>query len=140
MEGVTTAIVAFLFVCVVFPTLVKNKPQYYAAFAAIILIILLWGSEFVINSGAFRAFALFMICVLQVAALILLVLSVGGLTWRELRSEVTEAIEVIRRGETQKEVIVPLRGDAPVTAKADPLSPPPPKMTINESDQHVPLE
>src|SRR5271156_3084419 len=79
MEGVTTAIVAFLFVCVVFPTIVKNKPQYYAAFAAILLVILLSGLEAVIATGSFHAFATFMITLLQVSAMILLVLSAGGL-------------------------------------------------------------
>src|ERR1700722_14440205 len=98
MEGVTTAIVAFLFVCIVFPTIVKNKPQYYAAFAAILLVILFSGLEAVINTGAFHEFATFMICTLQIAAMILLILSAGGLSWRQLAGEVTDAIEVIRRG------------------------------------------
>jgi hypothetical protein len=110
MEGVTAAIVAFLFVCIVFPTIVKNKPQYYAAFAAIVAVILLGGLMAVIHSGAFIAFGVFMTAVLQVAAMILLVLSAGGLTFRQFAGEVSEAIEVIRRGETQKEVIIPLSG------------------------------
>ena len=41
MHGVTTALVGFLLVCVVFPNLVKNRPQYYAAFAAVCLIVIL---------------------------------------------------------------------------------------------------
>jgi hypothetical protein len=117
MEGVTTAIVAFLFVCIVFPTIVKNKPQYYGAFAAIVAVIILNGLMYVIHSGAFDAFSYFMICLLQVAAMILLTLAAGGLTFRQLAGEVTEAIEVVRRGETQKEVIIPL-SNQPVTRPA----------------------
>ena len=40
MEGVTTAIVGFIFVCMALPRLVKNRPQFYAAFAAVVLIVL----------------------------------------------------------------------------------------------------
>jgi len=129
MEGVTTAIVAFLFVCIVFPTIVKNKPQYYGAFAAIVVVIIFNGLVYVIHSGAFDDFLYFMICLLQVAAMILLTLAAGGLTFRQLAGEVTEAIEVVRRGETQKEVIIPL-SNQPVTrpaatsqATSDPIKP-----------------
>jgi hypothetical protein len=120
MEGVTAAIVAFLLTCVVFPTLVKNKPQYYAAFGSILLVIFLSGLEVVIATPAFHALATFLICLLQIGALILLVLCCGGLTWKELTDEVGEAIEVIRRGETEKEVIVPLRGEQPAVSRPDP--------------------
>ena len=34
MEGVTTAIVLFVFACVILPSLVKNRTQFYAAFFA----------------------------------------------------------------------------------------------------------
>jgi hypothetical protein len=133
MEGVTTAIVAFLFVCVVFPKLVKNKAQYYAAFGAIILVILLAGLEAVITSGAFHALATFVIAVSQATAMILLILCAGGLTWHEFTGEITEAIEVIRRGETQKEVIIPLSGEVPIATKTDaPVSSPPPAVRIVE--------
>jgi hypothetical protein len=138
MEGVTTAIVAFLFVCIVFPTIVKNKPQYYSAFGAILLVILISGLEGVIATGAFRALATFMICLLQIGAMLLLVLSAGGLSWKQLAGEVTEAIEVIRRGETKKEVIIPLRGDAPITAPPEP--PQKPRVVVQDSDSPVPLE
>jgi hypothetical protein len=117
MEGVTTAIVAFLFACLIFPAIVKSKPQYYAAFGAILMVILLSGMEAVVDNGAFRAFTIFLTCLLQVVAMILLILSVGGLTLGQLGSEVTEAIEVIRRGETTKEVVIPLRGDEPFLRK-----------------------
>ena len=140
MQGVTTAIVAFLLVCVLFPTLVKNKPQYYAAFAAILLVILISALEDVFRNDGFRAASDFLICLLQISALILLVLSCGGLSWKQLAGEVTEAIEVIRRGETEKEVIVPLRGDAPIVARPDPPAAPPAVIKPQEADSPVPLE
>jgi hypothetical protein len=43
MEGVTTAIVAFLFVCMVFPNIVKNKTHYYVAYVIVAVVILLTG-------------------------------------------------------------------------------------------------
>ncbi len=125
MEGVTTAIVAFLFVCLVYPRLVKIRPQYYGAMAAVVLIILLdslsimFDSGYVIREGGalqhggFWKFAHAMIGLLQVAAIILLILSVGGLTMAELAGDLGGAIEVMRRGDTEKTVIVPLTGEKP---------------------------
>lgn len=114
MHGVTTAIVAFVFVCIIFPHLVKNRPQFYAAFGFLIGVILLdsigniWDER-----SAFRVFAYSMCGLFQVAAILLLFLSAGGLTWRELGSDMAKAIEVIRRGEEEKEIIIPLTGQKP---------------------------
>ena len=41
MQGVTTAIVAFIFFCVIFPERVRNRPQFYASLGLVALIILL---------------------------------------------------------------------------------------------------
>jgi hypothetical protein len=149
MEGVTTAIVAFLLLCVVFPTLVKNKPQYYAAFAAIILVILLSGLEAVVGSSAFHALATFFIAVLLSCALVLLVLSAGGLTWKQLAGEVTEAIDAVRRGETsgpsRPPQSAPPSGAQSAPVGATPASPKPPAapgptVRIDDSDSSIPLE
>jgi hypothetical protein len=113
MEGVTTAIVAFLFVCVVFPNLVKNKPQWYAALAAVILVIFFNALAIVFSGGAFRTFAGFITGLLQIGAILLLILSTGGLSPRELAGEMKRAYEVIRRGEEEKEVIIPITGEQP---------------------------
>ena len=113
MEGVTTAIVAFLFVCVVFPNLVKNKPQWYAALAAVVLVILLQSLAIVFSSTGFRSFTGFMTGMLQIGAILLLILSTGGLSARELAGEMKRAYEVIRRGEEEKEVIIPITGEQP---------------------------
>lgn len=112
MHGVTTAIVAFIFVCVVWPHLVKNRPQFYSALGAVIAIILLDSLSMMIVNSGFRVFAYVMTGLLQVGAILLLFLSSGGITPRELFSDMGRAIEVIRRGEEEKEILIP-RSDQP---------------------------
>jgi len=108
MNGVTTAIVAFCFVGLAMPGLVKNRAQYYIGLAAALAIIFLDGFAHLIDKGALAAL-LYMACaVLQMIALIAFVLCAGGISFSQFRSEMTESIEVLRRGETQKEVIIPL--------------------------------
>jgi hypothetical protein len=113
MEGVTTALVGFIFVCVVYPQLVKNRPQYYAALAFGCVIILLDGLATMLSSSGFRVFAYAIEALLQVCAILLLFLAAGGITWRELAGDMGNAFEVIRRGGDTKEVIIPLTGQQP---------------------------
>jgi hypothetical protein len=111
LDGVTTVLVAFLFVCLIFPSIVKNRSQYYAALAAIILVLALHTLTLMLHkSEGFIAPAGVFTGVLQITALILLVLSVGGLTARQLAGDMARAYEVMRRGETEKEVIIPIGG------------------------------
>jgi len=80
------------------------------------------------------------------------VLSAGGLSVSEFKREITETIEVVRRGESEKEVIIPLRGrqaaDDSSKAEApkkvykidDPPAPPAAKSTgESKPDSHGPL-
>ncbi|WP_428938798.1 hypothetical protein [Fontivita pretiosa] len=146
MHGVTTALVGFLFVCVVFPHLVKNRPQYYAAFAAVCLIILLDALGMMLSPtslAGFRVFAYVAVAFLQVAAILLLFLSAGGIGWRQLAGEMREAIEVIRRG-GEKELVIPLtaqpRSDQPSAERAAAAAPsaasaPPPTPTTPAGTQ-----
>jgi hypothetical protein len=113
MEGVTTAIVAFIFVCVIYPHLVKNRAQYYGALAAIILVILFSNFGQMSDSDKFRHFVAGFDALLQVAAILLLVVSTGGVTVRELATDIGKTIEVVRRGGEKETIIVPLRGDQP---------------------------
>src|SRR5688572_12415550 len=113
MQGVTTALVAFIFFCVIFPERIKNRPQFYAAFALICVIILLDAVGYILGGSSFRVFAYFATAVLQVGTICLLFLAAGGITWRDLGGELSHAFEVIRRGSDEKEVIVPLRGEVP---------------------------
>ena len=57
MQGVTTAIVAFIFVCVIWPHLVRNRPQFYAALAAVLVVLLLDSLAAMIGSDGFKTFA-----------------------------------------------------------------------------------
>lgn len=130
MQGVTTAIVAFIFVCMAMPRLVKNRAQFYAAFTAVVLIILLdtLGRMFTgEHPGAMMHFAEVCNGFLQVAAIVLLMLAVGGLSAGELAGELSGAFEDFRRGGEEKEVIIPLEGqmaNRPAAAPR-PYSPPP---------------
>jgi hypothetical protein len=152
MEGVTTALVAFIFVCVVYPQMVKNRPQYYAAMAFICGIILLDGIGEMISPSPlapFRVFVYAAVAVLQVCAILLLFLAAGGITWKQLAGDMGNAFEVIRRG-GEKETIIPLTGAQPKArtvrgAAAPPPSerivlddPPPPKSP--PTDEKIPLD
>jgi hypothetical protein len=114
MQGVTTALVSFLFVCIIFPNLIKSRAQYYAAFAAVCLIIFLDAIGIAISPttiAGFRVFAYAAVAFLQIVAMLLLFLAAGGITWRELSDDMKDAYEVIRRGGEEKEIIVPLSGE-----------------------------
>ena len=112
--GVTTAIVAFCFVCVIFPHLVKNKTQFYAGFTAILLVILIHSFAVMLyNSAGFQVFAGAATCLLQIVAIVTLFLCAGGITLKQLGADMARAYEVIRRGEEEKTVIVPISGEMP---------------------------
>jgi hypothetical protein len=152
MNGVTTAILLYIFLAVAFPSLAKNKPQFYGALAAVFVIIFLDAISHVAHSDAFSAFTYFMAAMMQIGAVVLLVLSSGGLSVTDFKKEIGDVIEVVRRGESEKEVIIPLRGPQPTGSEArgeapkkvykidDPPSPavakPPAK---SDPDSHGPL-
>jgi hypothetical protein len=149
LDGVTTVLVAFLFVCLVMPSLVKNRPQYYAAMGCLLGVILLHTLSLVF--GTYPGFALGLgvgTGVLQIVAFLLLVLSVGGLTVKQLAGDMARAYEVIRRGETKKEVIIPIGdqanrrrpGEAPRTYTIDsPIQTPTPAHPDEDDAGRLPL-
>ena len=109
MEGVTTAIVLFVFVCVLFPRLIDNRAQYYIAFLCTLLIVVLSAVSLVFRPGSTaHLLCLLGVAGLQVLAILLLFMSAGGLSVRGMTSEMMGAFEVIRRGETEKEIIIPI--------------------------------
>ena len=110
LDGVTAAIVAFIFVCLIFPGLVKNRPQFYFALAAVLFIILLHTLSLMAMYPKFLVITGALTGLLQIMAILLLVLCVGGLTVRELAGDMARAYEVMRRGEDEKEVIIPIAG------------------------------
>jgi|SRR6478672_6787929 len=118
MNGVTTAIVAFILAALIFPHVIKNKPQYYGAVACVLLMILLETLSTMIMSAGFTRFATVITGLLQIGALFLLILSAGGLSVKDLAGELADTIEVVRRGGEDKEIIVPLRGEMPGAGRA----------------------
>ncbi|MGD0769425.1 MAG: hypothetical protein ABSB42_14675 [Tepidisphaeraceae bacterium] len=111
MQGVTTAIVAFIFLCLAIPSLIKNKSQYYAAFIAVVAVIFLDAVAHVFPESAqsIKAVCYVLAGFIQIIAVVMLFLATGGLTFRELSGDM---IEVLRRGEDKKEVIIPLSDEA----------------------------
>lgn len=120
-QGVTTAIVGFIFVCVVFPRLIKNKPQFYAAVGMILFLILINSLAIVANTPALTRLVGAVDALLQFASILLLVMSTGGVSAHELGQDVLKTIEVVRRGGEKETIIVPLRGD-PLRARDEPVT------------------
>ncbi len=140
MHGVTTALVGFLLLALAFPKIIKNKTQYYIALVCVCLIIVLDAVAQPDSLGftGFQRVELFVIALnLQLISLVSLVLAAGGLSMGELASEVTGAYEVIRRGEEEKEIIIPLPDH--IKAKADELgtAPRPAKKDDDEPKTYV---
>jgi hypothetical protein len=141
----TTPLIAFLLVCLIFPKIVRNRPQFYMSFAILVLILVLniVASMFHERTG-FVYFLSVIVEVLRLIVFILLVLCAGGLSLHELSGEVFRSFEVMRRGDTEKTVIVPLTGqkpkvrdeedDQPVRQSIDTPTPPP------DSNSSIPLE
>jgi hypothetical protein len=146
LDGVTTVLTAFLFVCMIMPALVKHRSQFYAALACIAGIILIHTLTLLFNMLVLGPV---LIGLLQLLALLLLVLCVGGLTVRELGGEMARAYEVMRRGETEKEVIIPIAdrppagprgtGDEPPRKVYKIKTPPPPPVEDDDEDKGIPL-
>jgi len=140
----TTPLIGFLFVCLIFPKIVRNRAQFYMSFAILVLILVLniIASMFHEHTG-FVYFLSVIAEVLRLVVFILLVLCAGGLELHELTGEVFRSFEVMRRGDTEKTVIIPLTGQKP-RAREEPEEPP--RQTIDtptpppESASSIPIE
>ena len=110
MDGVTFALILFAFVCVLFPRLIGNRGQYFAGFALTLLVILFTPIVALVGGTAAR-WLYVLLAIAQVAAVLLLWMSAGGLTIGGLTKDMMGAFEVIRRGQTEKEVIIPIGPD-----------------------------
>lgn len=142
---VTTAIVGFIFVCIVLPYLVKNKTQFYAALALVLLALVLRGLAMMFDSPKFANAVAAISILLEAVCIILLVLATGGITFREFAGEMGKAYEVMRRGETEKTVIIPRSGQQPKRRDEDEEEPRPPRTNLNNPPKptdsgQIPLE
>ncbi|MGE5612363.1 MAG: hypothetical protein ACM359_24155 [Bacillota bacterium] len=158
MDGIRTAIAGFLLVCLILPQVIKNRHQYYAALVVFItgLFFLVLAEIFSSPPGGFWRFCQVADSVLDIMAFILLVMAAGGLTVRQLVGDLARAYEVMRRGETEKTVIIPRPGqvgreeededavpryvinDPPATPTAPP-SPPAPGPATEDKGGQIPL-
>jgi hypothetical protein len=147
MHGVTTALVAFIFFCVIFPERVKNRPQFYAGFGLICVVVLLDAINGMLTNSSFRVFTYLATAILQIGAMLVMFMAVGGLSWNDLKGELGNAYEVMRRGESEKEVIIPLSGQKPKVK--DDIDLPSERINIDEpsppssrpaGDEKIPLE
>src|SRR5436190_17188447 len=141
----TTPLIAFLFVCLIFPKLVRNRPQFYLSFGLLVLILVLNIVARVFPNDRFVYFLSVIIDALKLVVFILLFLCAGGLSLHELTGEVLRSFEVMRRGETEKTVIIPLTGQKPRVREEEPE--PPPRQNIDtptpptpDSGSSIPLD
>jgi hypothetical protein len=143
MEGVTTAIVGFIFVCLVYPHLVKSRPQFYAALSLVLIVILFdaignMSSPDSTGANPLHHVMYVLTALVQILNIIVLVMCVGGLSVKELAGEVTNSVEVMRRG-TDKPVLVPLTGEQP-KAREDKPEAPPRRPVRPKDDSAIPLD
>jgi hypothetical protein len=110
LDGVTAAVVGFVFLCIAFPRLVKDPRPFYVGLWVIIGAIILDSFRIMIQVAAFQYFAAGFTGLLQVLAILALVMATGGFSIGEMKENL---IELVRRGEEQKEYIVPLTGQTP---------------------------
>jgi hypothetical protein len=122
MEGVTAAIVAWVFVCLYFPQMIRNRPQFYAGVMMLAGTMLLAALAAIIG-GAFVGFAGAMGQLLQTIKFVLMVAATGNVSAKQLGKEFGNVIEVMRRGETEKEIITPRKDRA--GDDTDAIPPPP---------------
>ena len=108
MTTVTTAIVGFIFVCIIFPHLIKSRAQYFIAVGLVLVAMLMNGLAAMIGSPGFFRFVSGMSIFMEGFAVALLIMCAGGLSIGKFAGEMGNAFEVLRRGEEEKEVIIPL--------------------------------
>ena len=149
LDGVTAAVVGFIFLCIAFPRLVKNPRPFYAGLWAIIATIVLGSFRAMIQVPTFQNFAAGFVGLLLVFAILALVMATGGFSIGEMKENL---IELVRRGEEEKEYIVPMTGKLPrprydddddeprrerINLEMPPAPPPPAK---SDSTGSIPLE
>jgi hypothetical protein len=125
LDGLTAILAGFFFYCLAKPAMVKNRTQYWATFACLLLITLCYTLRLMLyNSSAGQVVTGIMIGLLQVGGMLLTVLYVGGLTTRDVADQMKDAYEDFRAGgDARKPVIVPLTGEKPKPRPEEPTTP-----------------
>lgn len=133
LDGMTLLLGAFFFYSLAHPHKVRNHTQFWAVFACLLLIVVLYALRLMLyNSPAGQVLTGVLIGMLQAGGLILTVLYVGGLRVSDVAEELRDAAADFRHGgeAAKKPIIVPLTGEKPVP-KEDPLPPAPPRVVID---------
>ncbi len=108
MQGVTTALVAAIIVGLMFPNFVKNRSQFYGAFGAVLVIILLDGLGQMVQGdgrGGLRVAVYGINSLLQISGLVLIASSVSGRTLAELRNDAVGAARGIRDQDDDEPIV-----------------------------------
>lgn len=115
-DGISTIIAAFVVYGRIRPDIVRNRTQYNAVFAALLVIIfcgMLRSMAF--NSGWVHSVAGLLAGFAQIVSMIMILACTSGLTIKSLGNELKESAENFRAGtEEKKPVIVPLSTSKPV--------------------------
>ena len=111
---ISVPIVGFIFTCIIFPKVVRNRPQFYMAVAVTLIILVLDVPIYLLTSeSGIRRFLLVLKAFLWIVDFVVLILATGGLSLHELGGELKGAYEVMRRGDETSTVIIPRTGDQP---------------------------
>ncbi len=114
MNDVVTVLVAFVFVCIIFPRLVRDRTYFYLALSGIVLVLLIDCLVGVVAGATGLVRFLMVIRGLSVlGSFVLLVVSAGGMSIGELIGEFGGAMEALRNPESHKPTIVPVTGEKP---------------------------
>ncbi len=148
LDGVTTAMVAFVLVGLVYPRIIKKRQHFFAIVGVVMAIILFHALALMMRATGFTVFTGVLTGLLQIAGIGLAVMSTGGLGAKELAGELSRSYEVMRRGEETKEVIIPIGmnkksdADAPVERVVYNIDTPPGPAgkPASPGDQSIPLE
>ena len=134
----TLPIISFIFVCLIFPRLIRHRPYFYIALASVVVAmifntLMIWFPvvELVRFLGGFAQ-------LLQVLAFLLLVMSAGELSAGDLVSGFGEAFEAMRDPDRHRPVIVPLSGDQPKPREKAPFTPGEPTERYNLTPEVTP--
>jgi hypothetical protein len=143
LDGMTLLIGAFFLYSLARPERVNSRTHYWAAFACLLLIVLLYTLRLMLyNTPAAQVVLGVFIGLCQAAGLVLTVMYVGGLRPGEIAGELRDAADDIRRGgEPAKPRIVPITGEKPRPKDDDA---PPPRVVIDlpkrGPDDRIPLD
>jgi hypothetical protein len=115
LDGISLVIAAFFFYGLARPAIVKNRTQFWGVFGCVVGIILLSMLRLMLyNSPGGQVVTGILIGLVQLAAVVLSALCVGGLTARDMADEISDAVDDLRSGGTPKKTpIVPLTGERP---------------------------